>query len=82
MQTNALRIDLLRKQNDSLKVSLETLSTTNNHDKDINSSTVPEEHYKKLRSQSKQEQSYHRHSYTNETQTIVSYQYDFNDKPL
>ncbi len=69
MRTNEIRIDLLRRQNESLKSSLEKLlSMNNNH----NSSSITEERYEELRSQSRQEQPYRRYSYGNETMTLVN----------
>ncbi|CAF4735521.1 unnamed protein product [Rotaria sp. Silwood1] len=65
MRTNEIRIDLLRKQNDSLKSSLEKLLSMNNNNN--SSSLVTEERYEELRNQSRQEQSYRRYSYGNET---------------
>ncbi|CAF0967377.1 unnamed protein product, partial [Rotaria sordida] len=67
MRTNEIRIDLLRKQNDSLKSSLEKLLSMNNNNNNNNSSLVTEERYEELRSQSRQEQPYRRYSYGNET---------------
>jgi hypothetical protein len=68
MRTNEIRIDLLRRQNDSLKSSLEKLLTMNNNN---NSSSVTGERYEELRSQSRQEQPYRRYSYGNETNILV-----------
>ncbi|CAM2705980.1 unnamed protein product [Rotaria socialis] len=63
MRTNEIRIDLLRKQNDSLKSSLEKLLAVNN----TSPSLVTGERYEELRNQSRQEQPYRRYSYSNET---------------
>ncbi|CAF4350072.1 unnamed protein product, partial [Rotaria magnacalcarata] len=52
MRTNEIRIDLLRKQNDSLKSSLEKLLAVNN----TSPSLVTGERYEELRNQSRQEQ--------------------------
>jgi hypothetical protein len=67
LHTNEIRIDLLRKQNDSLKSSLEKLLLRNNN----SPSMVTEERYEEIRNQSRQEQSYRRYSYGNETVTSV-----------
>jgi DNA repair exonuclease SbcCD ATPase subunit len=68
LRTNEIRIDLLRKQNDSLKSSLEKLLSMNNsHSPPL----VTEERYEELRNHSRQEQPYRRYSYGNETVTPV-----------
>ncbi|CAF3055254.1 unnamed protein product [Rotaria sp. Silwood2] len=72
MQTNELRIDLLQKQNDSLKFSLEQLRPTTNH---TNPLLVTEERYEELRNQSRQEQSYYQYSHANETLPPVNYEF-------
>ena len=61
IRTNELRIDLLRQQNESFKLSLEKLLSMNS-----NSSLVSEERYEEMRNQSRQEQSYRRYSFANE----------------
>lgn len=66
IRTNEIRIDLLRKQNDSLKSSLAKLLSMNN-----TQPLVAEDRYEELRNQSKQEQPYRRYSYGNETITPV-----------
>jgi hypothetical protein len=66
IRTNEIRIDLLRRQNESLKSSLEKLLSMNN------SSLVSEERYEELRTQSRQEQPYRRNSYGNESITPVN----------
>ena len=68
MRTNEIRIDLLRKQNDSLKSSLDKLISMNNNN---NSSLITGERYEELRNQSRQEQEYRRYSYGNESVTPV-----------
>lgn len=68
IRTNEIRIDLLRKQNESLKASLEKLLSRNNNNNSP-SSVITEERYEELRNQSKQEQPYRRYSYSNETIT-------------
>ncbi len=67
LRTNEMRIELLRKQNDSLKSSLEKLLAMNSQP------LVSEERYEELRSQSRQEQPYRRYSYGNETVTPVDF---------
>jgi len=67
IRTNEIRIDLLRRQNDSLKSSLEKLLSMNSQP------LVSEERYEELRSQSRQEQPYRRYSYGNETVTPVDF---------
>ena len=67
IHTNELRIDLLRKQNDSLKVSLEKFLSVQNHSPPM----VTEERYEELRNQSRQEQLHRRYSFANETITSV-----------
>jgi hypothetical protein len=67
MRTNEIRIDLLRRQNDSLKSSIEKLLSRNNN----SPSLITEERYEELRNQSRQEQPYRRYSYGNETITSV-----------
>lgn len=73
MRTNEIRIDLLRKQNDSLKSSLEKLLSIN-HD---SPSLVTGERYEELRNQSRQEQQqqqpYRRYSHGNESITPVKF---------
>ena len=69
IRTNEIRIDLLRKQNDSLKSSLEKLLSLNNP----SSSIVIEQRNDELRNQSRRQQSYRRYSYENETNTSVSF---------
>jgi hypothetical protein len=68
IRTNEIRIDLLRRQNDSLKSSLEKLLSINNN----SPSLVTEERYEEIRNQSRQEQPYRRYSYGNENITPVS----------
>jgi hypothetical protein len=68
MRTNEIRIDLLRKQNDSLKSSLEKLLSMNNNN---SPSSITEGRYEELRNQSRQEQPYRRYSYANESVTPV-----------
>ncbi|CAM2722578.1 unnamed protein product [Rotaria socialis] len=70
MRTNEIPIDLLRKQNDSLKSSLEKLLIVHN----TSPSLVTGERYEELRNQSRQEQSYRRYSYSNESITPKSKQ--------
>jgi hypothetical protein len=67
MRTHELRIDLLQKENDSLKYSLEKFLLSNNRP------IVTEERYEELRNQSRQEQSYRQYSHVNETITSVCY---------
>ncbi len=67
MRTNEIRIDLLRRQNDSLKSSLEKLLSINNSSQSL----VTGERYEELRSQSRQEPPDRRYSYGNETVTPV-----------
>lgn len=67
MRTNEIRIDLLRKQNESLKNSLEKLILMNN----TMPSMVTEERYEELRTQSRQEQEPRRYSYGNESASQV-----------
>ncbi len=67
LRTNALRIDVLQKENTALKSSLEKFLLLNN------SPIVTEERYEELRSQSRQEQSYRPYAHTNETITSVGY---------
>jgi hypothetical protein len=67
IRTNEIRIDLLRRQNDSLKSSLEKLLSVN----DRSTPLITEERYEELRNQSRQEQPYRRYSYGNETVTPV-----------
>lgn len=77
MRTNEIRIDLLRKQNDSLKSSLEKLLSMNNNNNyynnfdDHNQSSITEERYEELRNQSRPEQPQRRYSYGNEAITPV-----------
>lgn len=67
IRTNEIRIDLLRKQNESFKSSLEKLLSVNN----VSTPLVTEERYEELRNQSRQEQPYRRYSYGQETITPV-----------
>jgi len=67
MRTNEIRIDLLRRQNDSLKSSIEKLLLRNNNSPSI----VTEDRYEELRNQSRQEQPYRRYSHGNEIITSV-----------
>lgn len=69
MRTNEIRIDLLRKQNDSLKTSLEKLLSMNNG----SPSSITEERYEEIRNQSRQEQRSRRYSYGNETVSSVNF---------
>lgn len=72
IRTNEIRVDLLRRQNDSLKASLEKLLTMN-HNNNHDSSMVSEERYEELRSQSRQEQPHRRYSFANETVPSVGF---------
>lgn len=63
MQTNELRIDLLKKENDSLRASLEKFRHTNHHPP-----IITEEYH-----EPQENQSYFRYSATNETPAPVSY---------
>ncbi|UJR36580.1 hypothetical protein I4U23_029299 [Adineta vaga] len=75
MRTNEIRVDLLRKQNESLKRSLEKLLSMNNNNNNNNnnmSSIVTEERYEELRTQSRQETAPRRYSYGNESGTPKS----------
>ncbi len=65
MRTHELRIDLLQKENDSLKSSLEKLLISNNPP------IITEERSEELRNQPRQEQSYYQYSHANETVTPV-----------
>lgn len=67
IRTNEIRIDLLRKQNESFKSSLEKLLSVNN----VSTPLVTEERYEELRNQSRQEQPYRRYSYGQEPITPV-----------
>lgn len=67
IRTNELRVDLLRQQNESLKSSLDKLLSMNNQN------SISEERYEELRNQSRQEQSYRRYSFANETVPSVRF---------
>lgn len=71
IRTNEIRVDLLRRQNESLRSSLEKLLTMNHNNNNHDSSMVSEERYEELRSQSRQDQSQRRYSYANETAPSV-----------
>jgi hypothetical protein len=63
IRTNEIRIELLRKQNDSLKLSLEKLLFVQQNS---SSSTMTEQRYEQMRSQSRQEPTHRRYSHGNE----------------
>ena len=63
MRTNEIRIDLLRKQNESLKNSIEKLLSMNT----TLPTMVTEERYEELRTQSRQEQVPRKSSFVNES---------------
>ncbi|CAF0975911.1 unnamed protein product [Adineta steineri] len=65
MRTNEIRVDLLRKQNESLKISLEKLLSMHSNNNNT-PSLITEERYEELRSQSRQEQPHRKYSYENE----------------
>jgi hypothetical protein len=72
MRTHELRIDLLQKENDSLKSSLEKFLLSNNRP------IVTEECYEEIRNQSRQEQSYPQYLHANKTITSVYFYYFLN----